>query len=118
MLNLQIHGGFKTQCGMPFFFNIHSFKIEFNVIQEGVGHIPLFSPIIKELTLSNRMLSVKQHKFAREVKRHNVCKRHGFLDIGFKQTKMSPFRPQYPNGIKKIELILNVNLKKLYQNCQ
>ena len=38
--------------------------------------------------------------FAGEVKRHNVCKRHGFLDIGFKQTRPSPFSPRHPNGIK------------------
>ena len=29
--------------------------------------------------------------FVGEVKRHNVCKRHGFLDTGFKQTGPSPF---------------------------
>ena len=34
-----------------------------------------------------------------EVNRHNVCKRHGFLDTGFKQTGPSPFSPRYPNGI-------------------
>ena len=35
------------------------------------------------------------------MKRHNACKRHVFLDTGFKQTDPSPFSSRYPNGIKK-----------------
>ena len=34
------------------------------------------------------------------VKRHNVCKRHGLLDTGCKQTDRRHFFPHYPNGIK------------------
>ena len=30
-------------------------------------------------------------KYAVTVKRHNVCKRHGFLDTGFKQTECTIF---------------------------
>ena len=39
-------------------------------------------------------------QFAGEVKHHNLCKWHGFLDTDFKQTRPSPFSPRYPNGIK------------------
>ena len=72
--------------------------------------------VVTEHTLNN-VLNVcymyEQLKFAGEVKRHN-----GFLDTGVKQTGSSPFATCYFNGISKIELLLNINLKKLCRNCQ
>ena len=45
-------------------------------------------------------------QFAGEVKSHNVCKRHSFLDTGFKQAGPSPFPQRYPNGIKQNEQLI------------
>ena len=47
-------------------------------------------------------ISLNAQPFAGEVKRHKVCKRHGFLDAGFKQTGPLPLSLRYPNGINNL----------------
>ena len=43
--------------------------------------------------------------YAGHMKRHNLCKRRGFLDTGFKQTERVNFLHVIPLGQKKMELL-------------
>ena len=60
------------------------------------------------------------------MKRHNVCKHHGFVDTGFKQTQPSPFSPRYSHGMKKCtafkrkfeETVLTVSVNSRNPNSQ
>ena len=57
------------------------------------------------------------------MKRHNICKRHGFLDAGFKQTELLPFSPHYPKGLtafkyKFEETVPNLSVNSGNRNSQ
>ena len=53
------------------------------------------------------------------VKCHNICKHHGFVNAGFKQTECAIFSPCYSNGIKNgtaFKCIFGETVPKLLEN--
>ena len=75
-----------------------NFKYDLGAVQKGNQHE---GHTYDDMQNYFHNMSHENPLFAGEVKRHNVRKRHGFLDTDFKQTGPSPFSPCYPNEIKK-----------------
>ena len=91
-------------CGNPHYAHIYLQNIPSCCGRLALADIDRCTATKSERTIK---LYINQHQldwplFTGEVKHHNVCKRHGFLDTGFNQTGLLPFSQRYPNGIKQL----------------